>query len=91
MCQYCRKVHAGTEELYDLVNDPEENSNLASSRPEQAARLRAEAESLLRDLDQKREQERRDSDPGPDPGPDPLDSKEQRKIRKTLKSLGYMD
>lgn len=27
-CRFCRKIHGGTEEFYDLINDPLENENL---------------------------------------------------------------
>jgi arylsulfatase len=91
MCQYCRRVHAGVEELYDLKKDPEESTSQVGNRPEQAAQLRADAESLMRELDKKRDRELQDSDSGQDPGPDSLDPKEERKIRKRLRSMGYLD
>ncbi|NIQ04831.1 MAG: sulfatase-like hydrolase/transferase [Candidatus Korarchaeota archaeon] len=33
ICQYCGKIHGGQEELYDLVEDPDEEVNLEDSKP----------------------------------------------------------
>jgi arylsulfatase A-like enzyme/Tfp pilus assembly protein PilF len=46
-----RYIRAPREELYDLAADPDERENLATSKPDVAARLRATLGRFLRDAD----------------------------------------
>ena len=62
-------------ELYDLAKDPQEKTNLAQSRPKDAARLADELERFLASL---RHQELRP------------DKKKKKAIERLLKSLGYI-
>lgn len=39
VCSYCNKVHGGEVELYNLINDPKENNNIVSDRPDIVEKL----------------------------------------------------
>jgi len=90
-CSYCQKVHVGPEELYDLSLDPEENNSLVDLKKELAEKLKKQLETFAAELDKKREESlnRKKSDDKPDKFV--LDPEEEKKVRKRLRSLGYMD
>ena len=91
MCSYCQKVHAGVEELYDLEKDPEEKQNAVSSNRELADQMRAELEKVIQKLEEKRQRLlEKHGGTGHDleNWQDPAD---QKRIKKKLRSLGYMD
>lgn len=91
LCTYCQKVHAGVEELYDLGTDPEEKNNDVSKNRTTADRMRVELESVIRNLDS-RKQQILETEDTPQTGLDDLqDLTDQKKIKKKLRSLGYMD
>ncbi|MBD3166745.1 sulfatase-like hydrolase/transferase [bacterium] len=88
-CNYCQKVHVGTEELYDLENDPGEENDVTSERPEVAAELRERLDHTIAELDAKREAELAST--GDDGGEDvELSAEEEEILKKRLKDLGYM-
>ncbi|MFW6130373.1 MAG: sulfatase-like hydrolase/transferase [Atribacterota bacterium] len=86
-CRYCDKVHQGPEELYDMINDPNELSNIVDEKREIADEMRNEIDRLVCKLEQKRnsisEQKSKKKEN--------FDEKEMGKIKKKLKSLGYID
>jgi len=45
--KYIRNIHDSTEELYDLVNDPNENSNLISKKTNKSTELSNLMDELL--------------------------------------------
>jgi len=89
-CLYCRKVHGGVEELYDLRRDPEEKVNLARQDRARARSMRERLEKKMRALDEKRMRKAKKS-AGIPPFRPPEDPAEERRIRRRLRSLGYMD
>jgi arylsulfatase A-like enzyme len=91
MCSYCQKVHAGVEELYDLAKDPEEIHNAVSGDKTTAARMRAGLEQVIQKLDDKRRRllEKKDLTRTDWKNGDAL--ADQKRIKKKLRSLGYMD
>jgi len=91
LCNYCLKVHGGVEELYDLEADPEETENLAARHPVKAGELKGVAEAFIRSLEGKISTTLNKSG-GKSPGAlSKPDEKEQKKIRRKLKSMGYID
>jgi arylsulfatase len=90
-CKYCQKVHGGAEELYSLMDDPEEEDNRIARDPLRAERMRQKLQSTIDALDSKRKQELERSKASKTPHQPFSDPKEEKKIRKKFKSLGYMD
>lgn len=91
MCNYCQKVHGGVEELYDLVKDPQEMNNIAWENKAKAAAMREELEQVMQKLEAKKQRllennHRIKKDPN-----NLEDQEEQKKIKRKLRSLGYMD
>ncbi|UCE41624.1 MAG: sulfatase [Candidatus Aminicenantes bacterium] len=91
LCKYCQKVHAGVEELYDLEKDPEETHNVVSENKIMATQMRAVLDGMIQKLKTKRKQligkkglTRTDLE-------GLQDIADQKKIKKKLRSLGYMD
>jgi arylsulfatase A-like enzyme len=91
MCNYCQKVHAGVEELYDLKKDPEELDNLASENRTMAYQLKAELESFIQQLNLKKQQLLENKNVTKRSLEDLQDLAVQKKIKRKLRSLGYMD
>ncbi len=89
MCNYCQKIHAGVEELYDLEIDPGETDNVISENRMLADRMKGELESLLHKLNTKKQQ--RLENKNVTDAEDLQDLSDQKKIKKKLRSLGYMD
>lgn len=79
--KYARKIAAEDpeEELYDLVADPGEGTNLAAERPEDLAKMRAEFEGIIA---------RAAGDTG---GAEEMSADEVAKLDERLRALGYMD
>lgn len=46
ICRYCDIQHASEEELYDLVENPNETENIASRNPDKVEELKSEGEEL---------------------------------------------
>lgn len=90
-CSYCQKVHAGVEELYDLGKDPEETNNTVNENRMTADQMRAELESLMQNLDLKKQQLLEIEKVTQSDLNDLQDLADQKKIKKKLRSLGYMD
>jgi arylsulfatase len=90
-CNYCQKVHVGPEELYDLSLDPEETKSLIDQEKELAQEMKKQLESFVSALDKKREDCLKRGNSGNMPDKIMLDPEEEKKIRKRLRSLGYMD
>jgi arylsulfatase A-like enzyme len=91
MCQYCQRVHAGVEELYDLEKDPDEVNNIVSENRLKSDQLRGELENFLEKLQAKKRrlmEKREAKGPGGENG---QEFEDQKKIKKKLRSLGYMD
>jgi arylsulfatase A-like enzyme len=91
MCNYCQKVHAGVEELYDLERDPEEAHNIVLKNKMLAAEMRARLEGMTEILDGKRQQHFDNKDATKTDLEDIQHLADQKKIKKKLRSLGYMD
>lgn len=90
-CKYCQKVHGGAEELYSLMDDPEEKENRIKKDPFQAEKMRQKLADVIDALDSKRQGELKQHQ-APKTPPQPFaDAKEEEKIRKKFKSLGYID
>ncbi len=85
VCRYCRSVHGGEEELYDLVNDPRETRNIVKEKSAEAEKLRGQLAQIVAQLEVKRETERH-----PTEGLKQFDI-EETKVKKRLRSLGYFD
>lgn len=91
LCNYCQMVHGGPEELYNLENDPEETINLVSKEKSIAQQMRKELDEFYKQLEKKRQKELDEGhsdDTFLTTTPDP---KEEKKIQKKLRGLGYMD
>jgi len=91
MCNYCQKVHAGVEELYELEKDPVEKNNIADENKEQAAEMRQRLDGFIKKLDKKRNRMLKQGQGRGDLSEGNKNFKEDKKIRKKLRSLGYMD
>jgi arylsulfatase A-like enzyme len=91
MCNYCQKVHAGVEELYELEKDPGEKNNIADENKEKAAEMRQRLDGFIKKLDKKRNRMLEQGQSRGDISEDNKYFKEDKKIRKKLRSLGYMD
>jgi arylsulfatase A-like enzyme len=91
MCTYCQMVHGGIEELYDLIKDPEEMNNVVYEERKKADRLKAELEEILQKLDAKRKRLLGKKDQTKSDMEGLQDLADQKKIKKKLRSLGYMD
>jgi hypothetical protein len=91
MCNYCQIVHAGVEELYDLEKDPGEVNNIVSENRMMANQMKRELESLLQKLTIKKQQLMESHDVSGSDVEDLQDLEDQKKIKKKLRSLGYMD
>jgi arylsulfatase len=91
MCNYCQKIHAGVEELYDLGKDPEETNNVVSENRIVTDQMRTELESMIQNLDLKKQQLLELKDVAQTGLEDLEDFADQKKIKKKLRSLGYMD
>jgi DNA-directed RNA polymerase specialized sigma24 family protein len=91
MCSYCQKVQAGGEELYDLEKDPGEKQNAVSSNRELAGQMRAELEKAIQKLDEKRRRLLEKHDGTGHDTENWQDPADQKRIKKKLRSLGYMD
>jgi arylsulfatase A-like enzyme len=91
LCNYCQTVHGGAEELYDMETDPEEAENIVSNASSVAQQLRKQLDQIIKALDDKRQQGMNKSpSEGPLPGQN-FDPKEEKKIKRKLRGLGYMD
>lgn len=91
MCNYCQKVHAGVEELYDLERDPEEMNNVVSENRIMATQMRAKLDEVIQKLNSKKQQLLEKKDVTKANLEDLQDLADQKKIKKKLRSLGYMD
>jgi len=91
MCKYCQKIHAGVEELYDLKKDPQEMDNLAPGNRIMADQMKAELERLIQKLNLKKQQLLENKIVTKIDLEDLQDLAHQKKIKKKLRSLGYMD
>jgi arylsulfatase A-like enzyme len=90
-CNYCQKVHAGPEELYSLDNDPKETVNRIREDKRAAGMMRHKVNDLIKKLDAKRRRELNKGYPKKKNLRHDQDSKEEKKIRKKLRSLGYIE
>jgi arylsulfatase A-like enzyme len=91
MCSYCQRVHAGVEELYDLEEDPEEKNNLVAQKRLKADQMKGEMENFLNMLKTKRKKIMENQTASGPEGEELQDVSDQKKIKKKLRSLGYMD
>jgi arylsulfatase A-like enzyme len=90
-CNYCQKVHNGPEELYDLDNNPQETVNIVQKDKAEAALMRQKLNDLICKLDNKKKRELNKKPPKNGLSEIKFDSKEEKKIKKKLRSLGYLD
>jgi arylsulfatase A-like enzyme len=91
MCSYCQKVHAGAEELYDLRIDPEEMFSAIYQDRKTADQMRAELDRFMQKLEAKKQNLLENKDVTSTGLEDIQDLDDQKKIKKKLRSLGYMD
>lgn len=85
VCKECDRIHGGIEELYDLKNDPEENSNIVAEQPEVAQKLRKNLDSWVKQL-----QHKKTRTIAHEKGTQNYYTKEEEKlIAEKLKELGY--
>lgn len=90
-CNYCQKVHAGPEELYNLDNDPKETVNRIRGDKHAARNMRHKLNTLIKKLDAKKQLELIKGYSNKKSLRHVQDSNEEKKIRKKLSSLGYKD
>lgn len=90
-CNYCQKVHAGPEELYNLENDPNETDNRIREEKHTARNMRRKLNDLIKKLDAKKQLELNKEYSKKKKLKHFQDSKEEKQIRKKLRSLGYKD
>ena len=90
-CSYCQKVHAGAEELYDLEKDPGETNNVVTENRIITDQMRADLKNVIHNLDNKKHQLLQIKDVTQAGPKDLYDFEDQKKIKKKLRSLGYMD
>jgi arylsulfatase A-like enzyme len=91
LCNYCQIVHGGPEELYDLENDPEETVNIVSKEKNTAQQMRKELNEFYNQLEKKRHHELDEEHSDDTFLTTSPDSKEEQKIKRKLRGLGYMD
>ncbi|MFQ5867802.1 MAG: sulfatase [bacterium] len=95
LCRYCHKIHAGSEELYDLEKDPNENINIVNKNISIAEDMKKRLKETINDLINRREKEINDRWSKQDiinsNNQDIYSEKERREVRRKLKSLGYID
>jgi arylsulfatase len=91
VCKYCRKVHAGVEEFYDLENDPEEANNSFDDCQAKATKMKIALLDLVRSLDEKTRHELQLHGIRRKAPKYMTDERELEQIHKKLKSLGYKD
>jgi arylsulfatase len=89
-CRYCEKVHVGVEELYDLLQDPGEKTDLSQSHRALADEMKGRLNGMIARLDLKREQSKGSRCPRNHDAAKTLEPKEEQLIKKRLKSLGYL-
>jgi len=53
-CKFCRRIHGGVEELYDLENDPHELNNIVKEKRKIASNLRRKLQHWLQIMNSKR-------------------------------------
>ncbi len=90
-CHYCQKVHAGAEELYNLDVNPKETLNSIPKNKQAARSMRRKLNDLIKKLDAKKQLELNKESSKKKSSRPVQDSKEEKKIRKKLRSLGYKD
>jgi hypothetical protein len=91
MCTYCQKVHGGVEEFYDLKKDPEEMNNVISEYRMMADKMKQDLLGILQKLDEKKQRLIEKKELKENDREDLQDLADQKKIKKKLRSLGYMD
>jgi arylsulfatase A-like enzyme len=89
-CKYCKKVHQGKEELYDLFQDPRELKNLVLQEPEIAKKMAMQLDQFVSQLIEKR-QRAMQSNLGDKDCLEQPDSKEREEVTAKLQGLGYLD
>ncbi len=91
-CSYCRKIHGGTEELYDLEEDPFEHVNIVEQNPRIRRDLSKRLEDFISYLTLKRQDEIKERDlTQPDGMTYEYSPEEQKQIERRLRSFGYID
>ncbi len=91
MCNYCQKIHKGVEEFYNLENDPHESVNRFHDDKIEARKLREKLDDLLESLDNKRQKQMNKGKRKEISSKYGQNLKEAKKVKRKLKSLGYMD
>ena len=54
ICKYCRTIHGGIEELYDLEKDPGETRNIVNEQPDEVQKMKAELAGWINNMENKR-------------------------------------
>ncbi len=75
-CRYCDVRHAADEELYDLVNDPEEEHNIVDDEPEAKAQLDQQLNSWIEQL--------------PEPSKEEATFGTSQEVKDHLEEMGYL-
>jgi len=89
-CNYCQKVHVGKEELYDLENDPCENSDITQEEKSIAKQMNNQILKIIKHLDKNREDKMSKNELSIKDDNQIYDPQEEEIIRKRFKNLGYL-
>ena len=84
-------VHVGPEELYNLEEDPEETNNIVDRDKRIARQMRKELDAFYKNLEKKRQKELEEGSTNDPYLAAKTDLKEEKKIKRKLRGLGYMD
>jgi len=91
LCNYCQMVHGGPEELYNLEKDREETNNIVDKDISIARQMRKELDAFFKKLEKKRQKELGEGRSNDLSQTTKTDLKEEKKIKRKLRGLGYMD
>lgn len=80
ICEYCDVQHAPSEELYELVNDPNEVENTIETNSNRASELRTTAEDAARSYREHSVETERDTD---------VEYEDEEEVLDRLEALGY--
>lgn len=90
-CNYCQKVHAGPEELYNLDHDPKETVNRIREDKHATRKIKHKINDLIKKLDKKKQLELNKGYSEKKSSRHVQDYNEEKRIQKKLRSLGYKD
>lgn len=89
-CKYCKKVHQGREELYDLLQDPRETKNIAARERDIAKKMAMQLDQVVSDLIKRRKITTQSAPVETDCVQNP-NANETEEVAAKLQGLGYLD